>query len=90
MGDLTPIQKSVLLFLFERENIRKSPPTQREISARFQWSTNSAARSHLLALERKGFIHRAAHESRGIELTPTARDWRDGRPAAEPESAHAA
>ena len=31
------------------------PPTHREIAAWFGWSSNAAAKCHLLALEKKGF-----------------------------------
>jgi SOS-response transcriptional repressor LexA len=74
MDDLTEIQKKVLLFLFERESLRKSPPTRREINIRFEWSSNVASRGHLLALERKGYIRLEARESRGIELLEKARE----------------
>lgn len=65
---LTNRQKDILDFL--REFIRESgyPPSLREICARFGIKGPQNAAKHLDALEKKGFIRRAAGSSRAIEL----------------------
>jgi len=89
MLDLTYKQKRILYFL--KENVQKSgyPPTVREIGERFGilWA---AARMHLKAIERKGFIKINPAKSRGIEvlglhhsegtMAPVAGKIRAGRP----------
>ena len=72
MHDLTPIQCKVLDFILREVRERSLPPTHREISAAFAWRSNAAAKCHLLALEKKGFIRTRLRVSRGIELKPSA------------------
>jgi len=93
MNDLTPIQCQVLEFIMRRIEERRLPPTHREISRHFKWSSNAAANCHLLALEKKGFIRTLRRISRGIELKPSTLQWAAGRglepqpaPARAPES----
>lgn len=73
---ITNRQREILDFL--RQFIRESgyPPSLREISARFGIRGPQNAAKHLDALEKKGFIRRAAGSSRAIELLsePTARE----------------
>lgn len=75
MNNLTPIQGKVLEYLVREVQQRALPPTHREISAAFSWRSNAAAKCHLLALEKKGFIRTRMRISRGIELRTTALDW---------------
>lgn len=65
---LTNRQKEILAYI--RGFIRESgyPPSLREISARFGIKGPQNAAKHLDALEKKGFIRRAAGSSRAIEL----------------------
>lgn len=74
MNALTPIQCQVLDFIIREVTQRALPPTHREISAAFAWRSNAAAKCHLLALEKKGFIKTRMRISRGIELKPAAMD----------------
>jgi len=75
MNALTPIQCKVLEFIINRVEQRHLPPTHREISADFKWSSNAAAKCHLLALEKKGFIRTMPKLSRGIEIKPAGWEW---------------
>jgi repressor LexA len=89
MKELTEKQKRILEFLVEYTKNHGCPPTVREIGEhfRFLWS---AARGHLHALERKGFIKLKHAKSRGIEIPglmpstgfmlPVAGKIRAGRP----------
>jgi repressor LexA len=81
MNALTPIQCKVLDFIIQEVREHSLPPTHREISAAFAWRSNAAAKCHLLALEKKGFIRTRTRISRGIEIKPTAHDWVRGRAA---------
>jgi repressor LexA len=79
MNALTPIQCKVLDFIIREVRQHSLPPTHREISAAFAWRSNAAAKCHLLALEKKGFIRTRTRISRGIELKPPAHDWLRGQ-----------
>lgn len=69
---LTDRQSAVLVFIRAQIASRCKPPTVREIMTHFGWASPNAAASHLGALERKGFIRRAAsYESRNIEVLDT-------------------
>jgi repressor LexA len=67
MKDLTQRQRRVLEFLKDYTKKHGYPPTVREIGQHFTvlWA---AARGHLKALERKGFIRLHPSKSRGIEI----------------------
>lgn len=74
MTPLTRRQQQILDFIRERISRDGRPPTVREIAARFRFTSTNAARCHLAALEKKGYIEREFHTARGIRLT-------DGLPA---------
>ena len=67
MKILTDRQKRVLEFVTEYTKSHGYPPTVREIGKHFRilWA---AARGHLQALEKKGFIRLIRSRSRGIEI----------------------
>jgi repressor LexA len=67
MKELTDKQRRILTFLMEFTKLHGYPPTVREIGEhfRFLWA---AARAHLKAIERKGFIKLNPSTSRGIEI----------------------
>lgn len=89
MKELTTKQKHILDFLIEHTKNHGYPPTVREIGNhfRFLWA---AARAHLKAIERKGFIKLNPAKSRGIDILslklsagfmlPVAGKIRAGRP----------
>ncbi len=71
---LTPKQHDVLAFVFQGVRGAGRPPTLHEICAHFGFASDRAARDHLKALERKGYLRRAG-VARGIELV-WERVWR--------------
>ncbi len=70
MKTLTVKQQEIFDFLLQCVREENYTPTMREIAARFGFKSANAARDHLAALERKGYISRRAHSSRGIEIAP--------------------
>ncbi len=67
MNQLTDRQRAVLTFITEYLDVRRKPPTVREIQAFFGFRSPNAVSVHLNALERKGKIRRTPGESRNIE-----------------------
>lgn len=67
MKGLTDKQRRILKFLTEYTKTHGYPPTVREIGAHFKFLW-AAARGHLQALQRKGFIKLNPSKSRGIEI----------------------
>jgi repressor LexA len=65
---LTTKQKAVLQFVIQFGELRRIAPTLNEISQQFGYASNNAARDHLRALERKGYIVRQRHSGRSIEV----------------------
>lgn len=66
---LTEKQRSILAFIEERITRKGHSPTIREIGQQFGISSTNGVRTHVTALIRKGFLTKAAHISRGLELT---------------------
>jgi len=99
MKDLTKKQRKVLEFLTSYTKRSGYPPTVREIGEHFGFLW-TAARGHLQALEKKGFVRINPFRSRGIEImglkpiegikVPVAGKIRAGRPilATEDIDAH--
>jgi repressor LexA len=68
MEVLTDRQRAILEFIEEVVRDSGYPPTVREIGKRFRISSPRGVSDHLAALERKGYIERAAGKSRGLTL----------------------
>jgi len=69
--DLTSKQQKV--FNFIQEKIRRNiPPTIREIAEELGFSSTGTVRDYLTALQKKGYLKRASHKSRAIELLKNA------------------
>ncbi|AJE03502.1 transcriptional repressor LexA [Geobacter pickeringii] len=68
MENLTPRQKEVLAFLGSYLARHGYPPTMRDIAAHLRINGTLGVMKHLAALEKKGYIRRAAGNSRGISL----------------------
>jgi repressor LexA len=66
--ELTEKQRQILDYILEMVRTRGYPPTIRQIGTRFKISSTNGVRTHLSALERKGYIRRAPWSARGIEL----------------------
>ena len=65
---LTSKQLAVLEFLRERRSDGLAMPTVREIQSRFGFSSPFSATRHLVALEKKGCLHRAGGRARSMVL----------------------
>lgn len=63
---LTAKQREVLQFI--KDNMHLYSPTVREIAAAFSFKSPNGVMSHLVALERKGYIRTANGKARGIEV----------------------
>jgi len=74
METLTEKQTRVLEFISGQITRRGHPPTVREIAAHFSLASTNAARRHLVALEKKGYIERSFNKSRAIALAAELRE----------------
>ncbi len=70
---LTRRQEEILDFVVSRVRDEGFPPTLKEIAERFGLASANAARDHVLALERKGFLKRTGEKSRALSLDPSLR-----------------
>ena len=70
MDDLTPRQRDIFRFILQCHREDGCLPTVREIAARFRFASANAARDHLVALERKGYVQRRAGAARALEIAP--------------------
>jgi repressor LexA len=70
---LTKRQEEILDFIVERVREEGFPPTLKEIAGQFGLASPNAARDHVLALERKGFLKRTGEKSRALTLDPSLR-----------------
>lgn len=70
---LTKRQEEILDFIVGRVREEGFPPTLKEIAGCFGLASPNAARDHVLALERKGFLKRTGDKSRALSLSPALR-----------------
>jgi repressor LexA len=70
---LTRRQEEILDFIVGGVREEGFPPTLKEIAERFGLASPNAARDHVLALERKGFLRRTGEKSRALKLDPSLR-----------------
>lgn len=70
---LTKRQEEILDFIVGRVRDAGFPPTLKEIAECFGLASPNAARDHVLALERKGFLKRTGEKSRALSLSPSLR-----------------
>jgi repressor LexA len=70
---LTKRQEEILDFIVGRVRDEGFPPTLKEIAGCFGLASANAARDHVLALERKGFLKRTGEKSRALSLDPSLR-----------------
>jgi repressor LexA len=66
--DLTQKQQEILTFIYNEIKHNQLPPSIREISTQFGFSSPRAAQDHLKALVKKGFVKISEKKSRGIEI----------------------
>lgn len=74
MKGLSPRQAEVLRFLAAEIAHRGYAPTLAEVSRRFGWTSHNAARDHLLALEKKGWVAVRWGQARAIRVVAPALD----------------
>lgn len=65
---LTKRQQQIFDFILSNIDKFGYPPTIPEIQHKFSFKSPNAAQDHLEALERKGYIARRPHKSRGLEI----------------------
>ena len=65
MTELTEKQKEMLDFMRKFTNENGYPPTVKEMMARFNFASPTAVTTHLIALEKKGFIKKTGNRARG-------------------------
>jgi len=68
LKSLTDKQQEVFEFIRSCVRDENYVPTVREIGERFGFSSTNSVRGYLEALEKKGYISRRPHSSRGIEI----------------------
>lgn len=68
MSDLTPKQKEILEYIVREVREKGYPPAVREIGKAVNLKSSSTVYSHLVSLERKGFIRRDPTKPRAIEV----------------------
>lgn len=65
---LTNRQRQIFNFILSNIGSYGFPPTVSEIQNHFSFKSPNAVQDHILALEKKGYISRYPHKSRGIEI----------------------
>jgi repressor LexA len=65
---LTARQQQILEYIAQEVDTTGVPPSIRQIGAALGISSTNGVRSHLKALEKKGYIHRNLRTSRGIAM----------------------
>src|SRR5512137_906674 len=70
---LTKRQEEILDFIVGWVRDEGFPPTLKEIAGRFGLASPNAARDHVLALERKGFLKRTGEKSRALCIPASLR-----------------
>jgi len=66
---LTAKQTKLIEFIDDWQRANGHPPTQAEICGHFGFSSLNTVRSHLLLIEKKGYLQRNCGKARGIRLT---------------------
>lgn len=65
---LTSKQSQIYNFIAERQVRNGYPPTQAEIREHFKFGSLNAVRSHLMLIEKKGYVHLDCGKARGIQI----------------------
>ena len=68
MTVLTDRQAAVLRYIRDYNDVRRKPPTVREIQIQFGLASPNSVSSFLAAIEKKGYIRRVPGEHRNIEV----------------------
>lgn len=84
MQDLSYLQQAMLRFIQDEILDRGRPPTNREIGAALGIASTGNVEYHLAYLEKKGYIAREEHVSRGIRLPQRALEVKGRIAAGQP------
>lgn len=68
MSELTPKQREILEYIVQEVREKGYPPAVREIGKAVNLKSSSTVYSHLVSLEKKGFIRRDPTKPRAIEI----------------------
>jgi repressor LexA len=68
LKDLTPKQLHIVEFIGDWQRKNGHPPTLAEMSNHFSFGSLNAVRSHLLLIEKKGYLRLSSGKARGIQL----------------------
>jgi repressor LexA len=55
-SNLTEAQEAILAFMVRHQSEKSRPPSLREIAEEFKFASSNGARTHILALARKGYV----------------------------------
>ena len=80
MARLTPRQQEILTLIQRHIERRGAPPTRQEIAQTLGFRSVTAAKDHLQALAKKGFIEITPGKSRGIRLLQAVNAKADALP----------
>lgn len=69
MKELTPAQRKIFEFIRDFISQHHYPPTHRQIMVHCGYKNTRSVFDHLAALQKKGYIKKAAHGARALELT---------------------
>ena len=83
-ASLTHTQSKVLAYVEQALTENGHPPTMREISDYFGWSSTSTAQQHLAALQKKGRLSRTPKSPRSLRVTKPLRTARADQTVAVP------
>lgn len=86
MKTVTHRQKEVLEFIRLRAESNQMPPTLREISEHFGWTSPSAAQEHVTALRKKGLLEPRKRAARSLRVVGQARKHVLGIPLMDTDS----
>lgn len=75
MTELTDKQKDILNFLRKFTNENGYPPTVKEMMARFNFASPTAVTTHLIALEKKGYVKKVGNRARGSVPVKRNKDY---------------
>lgn len=75
MTELTDKQKDILNFLRKFTNENGYPPTVKEMMAKFNFASPTAVTTHLIALEKKGYVKKVGNRARGSVPVKRNKDY---------------
>jgi len=77
MEELTAKQQDILDFIKDVQAVEGNTPTLREIAAHFNYKSMNAARDHVQALIRKGYLEQLPNKARALKIIEPLREMRE-------------